>query len=512
MPSGEPARRFEVLLTAHEAYPALEAEFIRAKREVIAGFRVFDPWTKLRSPRARDIGDTWFDLVTHTLDRGVCVTLTLSDFDPVVRQSMHAHAWSCRRAWHAAGEASRHPELLSVRTSMHPARVGILPRLALWARSAKEIRTGLRDINQASRAEKEAYLETVPHLRPMLQWDGDTLKPRLRPPVMVPVTHHQKLAVFDQETLYVGGLDLNDRRYDTPRHDLPADETWHDTQVLVGGPVAQEAAQHLQSFEQVTRGAQPAKLRKLLRTISAKRAVSAPFLSPRRAVSTLAEEHGAQIAQSRQLIYLESQFFRDQTLARQLAKRAAEVPDLTLILILPAAPEEAAFEDDPGPDVAYGEHLQTKAIKIIRKAFGPRLFVGSPAQPRAMAPDGRATHFGAPLIYLHAKVSIFDGRVGIVSSANLNGRSMAWDTEVGVRTETSDEVQQLTSRCFQHWLGPEAGPEFYDAATACVAWSARAKRNAAREPSEREGFILPYLSAPAEELAYNLPGVPEEMA
>ncbi len=38
---------------------------------------------------------------------------------------------------------------------------------------------------------------------------------------------------------------------------------------------------------------------------------------------------------------------------------------------------------------------------------------------------------GAPMIYVHAKVSIFDRSAAIVSSANLNGRSLRWDTEAG---------------------------------------------------------------------------------
>ena len=126
-----PARRFDVLLTAQEAYPALEAEFMRAQRDIIAGFRVFDPWTTLRSDEARRIGKTWFDLIAATLDRGVRIEMILSDFDPVVRPSMHAYAWACLRGLIAAGDASDHPELLTARTSMHPARVGILPRLVM---------------------------------------------------------------------------------------------------------------------------------------------------------------------------------------------------------------------------------------------------------------------------------------------------------------------------------------------------------------------------------------------
>lgn len=507
-----PPRRFDVLLTAQEAYPALETAFAEAKREIIAGFRVFDPWTKLRSDRARRFGDTWFDLIVDTLNRGVRITLILSDFDPVVRQSMHAYAWDCLRGLIAAGEASTHPEHLTVRTSMHPARVGTLLRLVLWPRSTKEIRHGLDQINGAAPEKIDSYLRHVPYLRPMLKKRGAKLVPRWRPPALVPVTHHQKIAVFDTETLYAGGLDLNDRRYDTPQHDQPAAQTWHDTQVMVTGPVAQEAADHLRSFEAITAGRAPQPMRHLLRTISARRTWSWPYLSPKPVVRELADAHASQIGQSDALIYLESQFFRDQALARQLAKRARDNTDLTLILILPAAPEEVAFEDASSPDVAYGEHLQVKAIKVIEEAFGPRLFIGSPAQPRPAKPDGRATHFGAPLIYLHAKVSIFDRRAAIVSSANLNGRSMAWDTEVGVQTHSADEVHTLTTRCFEHWLGADAGPAFFDVKTACAAWAQRARQNAEVSPADRTGFLLPYDKAPAAALGYNLPGVPEEMA
>ncbi|WP_299728058.1 phospholipase D-like domain-containing protein [uncultured Tateyamaria sp.] len=506
------ARRFDVLLTAKEAYPALEGEFMSAKHDIIAGFRVFDPWTTLRSDQARQIGETWFDLIIATLNRGVQIEMILSDFDPVVRPSMHTYAWECLRGLIAAGEASNHPERLRVRTSMHPARVGILPRLALWARSTREIRNNLIAVNQLSPLDKQDYLDRAPGLKPMVKWRGQDLIPRLRPPALIPVTHHQKLAVFDGETLYAGGLDLNDRRYDTPDHNRAAKDTWHDTQVLVDGPIAREAATHLRSFEAVTYGTRPQPMRHLLRTISARRKLPWLPLSPKASVNELATEHAVQIAQSERLIYLESQFFRDKTLARQLARRARENPDLTLILILPAAPEEIAFDQSPGPDAAFGEHLQVASIEIIQKAFGPRLFIGAPAQPRAAEPDGRATHFDAPIVYLHAKVSIFDDRSAIVSSANLNGRSLSWDTEVGVQTDTQAEVDHLKTRCFTHWLGTDARPEFFEADTACAAWSNRARQNASLPPEQRTGFLLPYLTSPARNMGYNLPGVPDEMA
>ncbi len=45
---------------------------------------VFDPLTPLLSPEAQRIGDTWVDLLVDALNRGVDITLHLSDFDPLV--------------------------------------------------------------------------------------------------------------------------------------------------------------------------------------------------------------------------------------------------------------------------------------------------------------------------------------------------------------------------------------------------------------------------------------------
>ena len=61
----------QVLISADDAYPALERKFLQAQSEIVMGFRVFDPRTKLRSVEAQEIGDTWVDLLVHVLRRGV---------------------------------------------------------------------------------------------------------------------------------------------------------------------------------------------------------------------------------------------------------------------------------------------------------------------------------------------------------------------------------------------------------------------------------------------------------
>ncbi len=96
-------------------------------------------------------------------------------------------------------------------------------------------------------------------------------------------------------------------------------------------------------------------------------------------------------------------------------------------------------------------------LERLRDAFGDRVFFGAPAQPRRMQTDGRDTHYDAPIIYIHAKVMVIDDRAAIVSSANLNGRSMRWDSETGIELAEPGRAEQVFSRCCDHWF-PDGAP------------------------------------------------------
>jgi phospholipase D1/2 len=125
--------------------------------------------------------------------------------------------------------------------------------------------------------------------------------------------------------------------------------------------------------------------------------------------------------------------------------------------------------------------------------------------------ERRDRHLGAPLIYVHAKVSIFDDTDAIVSSANLNGRSFFWDTEAGVHLSDPSDVESLRRRVMAHWLPETAGPEALELDTAMSAWSEIARKNARLSPDARQGFLLPHDFAAAEAFGHDLPLVPEEM-
>jgi len=513
------ASRTKLLLTAAEAYPALEGAFLDARQDIHLSFRIFDLETKLRSMRGREVGATWFDLLVHVLRRGVPIRIDLADFDPCARPDLHRGTWRTMRLLAAARELAGPRARLDARALMHPAQSGFFMRLAFWPMVMGKLAKHAQWLNAQPENSRETLLRDMPGLVAYLSGDGGRgFKRRmLSLPKLFPATHHQKIALFDGKWLYIGGLDLNDRRYDTPDHARAGSQTWHDVQLMVTGPVTREARLHLDNFHEVAaREQDAAPPRRLLRTISRRRRFAPFAIGPSPQHREIATAHEMLIARAQKLIYLETQYFRSLSLAKHLAKAAKERPDLNLILIVPAAPEKLAFGKGLTSDVRFGEYLQARAIGIVQRAFGTRAFIGNPAQPRSM-PSSTLQQTesdrlnGAPMVYLHAKVSIFDDDSAVVSSANLNGRSLAWDTEAGIYLRRSDGIEAMRSRIMRHWLPEGADPRCFELDNAAASWAKIAQQNADLPPDERGGFLMPYDRAAAQRVGRWLPFIPDEM-
>lgn len=512
------APRVETLVTAAEAYPRLEQLFLQAQNEIDLGFRLFDPRTRLRSDAALQTGQIWADLVVHTLNRGVAISLTVSDFDPTVAFELHEQAWQfvamCEgiNAMTADGAAK-----LSVRCLQHPAQGGIIPRLMFAPRTRGSLRNIINYLN--TKSDPSHHLNALPGLHGCVQIKN--AKARMRPfalPRLFPVTLHHKLAVFDGKITYVGGLDLNNRRYDDHKHNQAAQDTWHDVQLVIADEaIAQDARTYLRTLPQAIAGELPAPRFEsaFLTTLSRQRRNNAFRLAPQTVSSKILKVHLAQIKRARSFIYMESQFFRDRRIAMALARAARRNPDLKLLLLLPAAPDDVAFSKSAGLDARFGEFLQARAIRQVRRAFGTCFLVVSPAQRRKV--DGRdvdtprAALAQAPIVYVHAKISLFDHDAVIVSSANLNGRSMKWDSEAGVLLTAPEQVRNVLTKLFEHWLAGPVEPKFLDPRTAFDAWHSVAMANAAIAPEQRRGFLVPYATKLASRTGLPLPGAPEEM-
>jgi phospholipase D1/2 len=506
----------ELLITAAEAFPAFERAVLAAEDRIVGGFRIFDLSTRLRTPEARAVGVDWFDLLLHKLRQGVRVDLLVSDFDPVFGTELHGSTWRTMRMAGALAELAPAGARLRVRASLHPAAIGNLARLALWPRVHGALVRRVTDISRGGEDRLARFMDRHPHLSALLVKAGGRHRPRFWPaPRLWPVTHHQKAAAIDGRLVYLGGLDLNERRWDTPDHERAAEETWHDVQLLLrDAELARAVETHLEELTDVIEGeAEPSDLGgALLRTVSARR--SGPgILAPRSVLSEIEAALHDAIASAERQIYVETQFLRDRRTARRLARAARLNPDLELILILPAAPEDVAFEGAKRVDARYGEFLQASCIRKLRRAFRGRLFIGSPARPVTARGAGRDTLLAAPIIYVHAKVMIVDGRTAIVGSANLNGRSLRWDTELAVRLSDPAVVGPMRERLMRHWLKGAADgvPELLAPAGAVRSWQRLAVSNARTRPEGRKGLMLPHLTRPSRRFGKDVPAVPEEM-
>ncbi|WP_274603697.1 phospholipase D-like domain-containing protein, partial [Polymorphobacter multimanifer] len=231
----------------------------------------------------------------------------------------------------------------------------------------------------------------------------------------------------------------------------------------------------------------------VLRTLSRRsRMPLAP--GPKREVRELMAGHKRLILSARKLLYIEAQFFRSARAAGWVAQAARKSPGLQVIVVMPQAPEEVAFDGAGGnPAHRHGEWQQARALGYLRKRLGARLGLYALGRQKSIEPEerefiaSRGTAFGAGMIYVHAKLLIADDRAALVSSANINGRSFSWDSELGVLWEEPAAVQAFRERLWQQLTG-EAMP----LEGAGARWREIAEANVLVPPEERQGFVLPY--------------------
>ncbi|QLC26309.1 hypothetical protein HFP57_15570 [Parasphingopyxis algicola] len=530
--------RVTPLIDSAEMYPRLEERMLTADRTAWLAFRIFDPSTRLRSDAAQEKGLTdWADLILYTVRRGVEVRLLLADFEPVMAERLHAGAW---RSFHRIQAArallsDADQQRLQIIVIQHVGEIGWFWRQMLRLALRRRIRRLVERF--FGRLEKDADAFNVrPGLWRWLRWNGDRptgWKPG-PPPRLWPATYHQKCAIIDGKTAFIGGLDLDERRWDDSEHDRPADETWHDLSAIVDGPAAGDAAQNFVDLwnAELTRFAEivgqwtsdetpdiaagpldridgpvPAAPRhdadatvQLLRTRS-RHSASLFAFGPVPDIRELKLAHRQVIGAARKRLYVEAQFFRSQDAAHWVIAALRDNPALEVVILIANVPEEIAFlGQGDNPAHRHGEYLQAKALTRILKAGGPeRVGLFTMARDEAADPvedrysDSRGTAFGSGLIHIHAKLLIADDAACLISSANINGRSFNWDTELGFLWWQPDGAiaafrDELWSRLSGGALAGDAG---------LAEWRSLADHNRLSDAGDRKGFIIPYQRARA---------------
>jgi phosphatidylserine/phosphatidylglycerophosphate/cardiolipin synthase-like enzyme len=284
--------------------------------------------------------------------------------------------------------------------------------------------------------------------------------------------HHQKMIVIDDAIAFCGGGDIGPDRWDTPEHldDDPRREktrrdnkefdSRHEVMGLVDGPAALALGdlfrdRWLRATGEILDVCPPVRNPKwpgeippafigidvgLSRTVAAWRKI--PEVRENEAL------HVASIRAAKACIYMENQYFTSPLMAAELARRLAD----------PEGPEVIIISTEHSPsyfDQVTMDRTRLNFIQTLKSADRHGRF-------HAYSP---VTTLGR-IIIVHAKLTIIDDTLLRIGSANLNNRSMGFDTELDLSLEASGsgseanraEITRLRNTLLAHWLGCGEAP------------------------------------------------------
>jgi phosphatidylserine/phosphatidylglycerophosphate/cardiolipin synthase-like enzyme len=321
--------------------------------------------------------------------------------------------------------------------------------------------------------------------------------------------HHQKVLVIDDRLAFCGGGDISVDRWDSPAHldddvrrIMPKQEEHvprHEVMMMVDGPAAKALGdlarerwrratdETLAPPEDAGGDPWPDHVPPHLTDVEVAIARTEPAWKGRPMVDEIRRLTLDCIAEAKDIIYLENQYFTSPLFTEALAARLAE----------PDGPEVVLISTRRAP--SWFDHL------TMDRARGTMIW-----RLRAADVFGRFRAFcpvtsGGETIIVHSKVTVVDDRIARVGSANLNNRSGGFDTECEIGVECAGEAERLAIAAFRdrlvgHFMGvtgdavAKARAEFGGLGAAIEALN-RAGRLAPIEPPGMTGvgeFIAAY--------------------
>ena len=279
--------------------------------------------------------------------------------------------------------------------------------------------------------------------------------------------HHQKMIVIDDALAFCGGGDIGPDRWDTPEHldDNPRREktrrdnkcfdSRHEVMGLVDGEAAaalgalfrdrwlRATGERLSDCPPVGRPQWPGKIPPTFTDIDVGISRTAAAWKTLPQVRENEALHITSIRGAKACIYMENQYFTSPLIAAELAARLKE----------PDGPEVVLISTEHSPsyfDQMTMDRTRLSFLKTLKDADTHGRF-------HAYSP---VTTLGRTII-VHAKLTIIDDTLLRIGSANINNRSLGFDTECDLCLEASGphsadnraEITRLRNRLLAHWLG-----------------------------------------------------------
>ncbi|HEX7778931.1 MAG TPA: VTT domain-containing protein, partial [Vicinamibacterales bacterium] len=281
----------------------------------------------------------------------------------------------------------------------------------------------------------------------------------------VGASHHQKIVVVDDRLAFCGGIDLTGHRWDTCAHrpDEPlrvtpqgtAYEPYHEVQAMVSGPVAASlgelardrwralGAEGLPPVAPATDDLWPGEVVPDLENVAVGISRTMPGSGTAPPVRECEALFLDSIAAARQAIYVESQYFTNETLSRALATRLAE-PDGPEVIVIT-------------PKECHG-WLEKTTMGAFRDSVFRELIAGDAHRRLRVVYPAASRERDIPT-FIHSKVMIVDDEQVRIGSANFSHRSMGVDTEcdltaeAGGRPAVREGIRHIRNRLLAEHLG-----------------------------------------------------------
>lgn len=407
--------------------------------------RLFRPghscWRVARATRAAPLVDAaaYFTMLAETMRRAE---------HEIFIVGWDVHALACLERG-AGPSAERGPNLRETLAALATERPGLAVRILLW------------DFTVLYASDR------LPFPKAVLDWSMPAnVSLALDNRLPVGGSHHQKVVVVDDRVAFVGGMDLTEKRWDTPAHAAgdarrvtsrgEAYPPFHDVQLAVEGEAA--AALGTLCRERWTRctGEAPPPVAgpgradawpeafpahwhdvdvAIARTLPATRDDDEP-------VDEILNLYLDSIAAAERHIYIENQYLTAERICDALVERLAE-PDGPEIVIVTQTNTHSWLEEN-----TMGVRRRRFLARLGRGDAHGRLRVLAPQVPGIDIDDYK----------LHSKLMIVDDALVRIGSANLNNRSMGFDSECdAVVSCRSDTEQVLASRFRSTLLGEHLG-------------------------------------------------------
>jgi phosphatidylserine/phosphatidylglycerophosphate/cardiolipin synthase-like enzyme len=255
--------------------------------------------------------------------------------------------------------------------------------------------------------------------------------------------HHEKLVIVDDQTAFVGGIDLtglDGDRLDSQTHPRRDGLGWHDTALRLEGPIVADVARH---FTVRWHAIGPDGLPEPGAPPAVEGGIEAQFVRtvPERLYEpyrdgewSILESYLRALRSAERFVYLESQFLWSPELTFVLAEKLRRPPsdDFRVIALLPARPNNGA--DDSRGQVGMLIDADKESGDDTQRFLACTLYQPGP---------------GGNPVYVHSKTAVVDDTWLTIGSANLNEHSLFNDTECNVVVRDPELAREVRLRLWK---------------------------------------------------------------